>query len=386
MRVDVHSAQEALAFVRAEDWDALSGNFYASHGWTKYVLKQYKPTTMIAIAMDKSELVGVLPLHQSRPTEIEPYNFNEWLAVDSSSIWLAGAYRGFENGIVATAIYGETYRLKVIAALFAGAAEFLRDHSGPERPLAMPFLPFGEAAVLTRALGNQSVPLLHSIDAKVDLPVVESWQSYLASQSRSYRYRVNRELRDFDSAGFAVSATDLAGGIADLPPLVSELQAQHGLNESVQDIAASLGLQEETVGEHALVMLSRSEDSECVAGALYYSFGDTLYGRMAGVSGGCGESAYFPTYMHAAVRHAVEHGYHHVHFGRKSLDAKCRRGAAPRLQWLVTANGKWSPDDRRQANEERLVAISGPKGRALRPSEEESAWLPDDHNERLCNA
>jgi len=155
-----------------------------------------------------------------------------------------------------------------------------------------------------------------------------SFEDYLSALSQKRRASARREIRALEGCGHRARIEPLAGWIAEMAPLLAELQARHHLPSSSSVLAGFLERLARAIGERARAVVVESGGQlmgfcillEHQADLHAYKIGfDSDRARRCGI--------YFNIGYYEPLRYAMANGLRRLHLGPGSLAAKLLRGA-----------------------------------------------------------
>ncbi|UJW29921.1 GNAT family N-acetyltransferase [Saccharothrix sp. AJ9571] len=307
-----------MAEVSPGDWNGLSGatSFYLSHEWLSFVERDTSATAKYLLLSGGSRLLAALPLYA---VENET---NRYYRVAPDYL-IAGTRQAYVNDVLVDPSLSDTDRVSALTALLETAEKDC---------LAFLYLSSSGAEELRR-MRPQAQPTLLAMDARISL-VGDTFADYLAHLGARRSYAVRKELRRFAETGHEVAVERLSDCWYEAGPLVANVQRKYGHSDTAETCRKGLSAQADALDPFTRVFTLRVR-GKLRACALFYSWRDTLYGRIVGFDyanvGGAGE--YFSLYMYEPLRYAYDNGYRSLHLGRESYTAKVRRGATLRTLW-----------------------------------------------------
>jgi predicted N-acyltransferase len=350
------AAREAtLDEVDPAAWDALAGgNVYLSHAWLRGFADAAAEEALAVVEGEGGRLVGGVPLSVlPGPNENPRYDAFELCGAprDDRGRWLPQLVAGGRSGYAGALLRSDAQAAApLVAAIEARAADC--------GSACAPYLTRDDAELVAAGLGRANAVVFAGARALLEVEWPD-FDGYVASIGASRRSIVRRDLRAFEEGGLSIRTEGLAGHVAELAPLLSNVRRRHGVwGESVAACEQYLGAcAAPGLAERSVVFLCE-EGGRTIAFALAYRFGDTLTLRCVGLdydrSGGRAE--YFNVLFYAPIAHAAATGLASLDFGTEALDAKLLRGCTACPIWTVLAPPAGSPAPSPQEHAERSDA------------------------------
>jgi len=334
-------AAASLGEVDPTRWDRLAApaGFYLSHPWLQSVEGDASARAEYLLAVEGDALLGALPVYD---VETEHNDFYRPASLVDGR-WrgrylLAGARRGYANGVLTEPGLAPARRRAVLEALLAA----LRARVTARRVDGALFLYLDTpGAACLSALDATGRPLLTAATTALDLPG-RDFADYLGSRPGRNRTMVRKELAAFARSGLTAGEERLADCWEEAAPLLAQVQARYGHPAEVAHLRALLGRQAAALDRYAVVFSAR-DGGRLVGFSLLYAWGDGLYERMVGFDYARLRDAfeYFNLAVYQPLAYAYRHGLRRLDFGRESYEAKVLRGAHVRPLWSVAA---FTPD------------------------------------------
>jgi predicted N-acyltransferase len=328
-------AQASLASVDAERWDELAGDsgFYLSYDWLRFV--EGDPGTSVEYLLGRRGhvVVGALPLYDVREeanSRYQPQRFTD-LFRQRGRLLVAGARTAYRSTLLVDWTLPPDIRQTIVELLLRRALERAQDCGF--HGVVMPFLTTEALIPLIR--GRRVVATLDAVEAQIE-DYGGSFAQYTERLSPSRRHRVRRERRIFTESGWSTTTQQLGDCAPTLARLLLNVNRKYGHSASLQVLREFLERQAEFVGWRSVVF--SCEDKHGIAGAaLYYSFRNTMYGRLVGFDYGRLRNAfeYFNLAYYEPIVALAPQGPCALHLGIGSWEAKARRGATIRPLWTA---------------------------------------------------
>ncbi|MFC8223969.1 GNAT family N-acetyltransferase [Streptomyces sp. NPDC057362] len=308
-------------------------SFYVSRPWLRAVERLRSPDVAYVTHRDAdSVLDGVLPLYRQRPSASSPYDaFGTFLqhaggfrAADWSPSLLVGQSSAYSNEFLTA----PTPDAQAVLQEMLHAADDKRREWGMS---ALAALYLNESGVRQiSGIEGMSASLVCDVECEIDI-TFDSWEAYTRSLGKKRGWLVRREARLFQEAGYRVSGQRLSELLDTSNDLFTKLQQKYGDNTSQEERAHYLRVLADETDDHSRLFVMRCGD-DVLGVCLTFLWQDTMYVRQLGLDyerlAGVGE--YFNLAIYEPIRHAIEHGFTRVHFGRSVYDGKMFRGAAAR--------------------------------------------------------
>ncbi|MBM6405938.1 GNAT family N-acetyltransferase [Phycicoccus sp. CSK15P-2] len=360
----------ALSATEADDavWDRRNGrHFYTGSAWLR-AFAELAGLSFVRVDGVAASAVGHrVHADRTNPRYTHRVLYDDALLEPVGDYGLVGGCAGYEGHLpredVATADDERAVVRRLASQL--GTEVLLAAH-----------LPEDEArrVVEHEVLPGAATPVLGMVVAELDLAGASTFEDYVAGLSRNARSVVRRDLRRAQTAGLRTEVGPLAPVVAEVAPLLGQVQGHHGDDPDPEAAAAYLRLCcHGSLADAALAFVTRDAGGRAVAFSLGYSWHDTVFMRVAGLDyTRAGESgAYFESYFYAPVRHALDTGRVRVDFGGESLESKLRRGARPQARWSLSVGAAVDADRAREVTARRVASL--PSGRGPAPGS--AGWL-----------
>ncbi|HVB14107.1 MAG TPA: GNAT family N-acetyltransferase [Candidatus Dormibacteraeota bacterium] len=236
-------------------------------------------------------------------------------------------------------------RQQVVARLLGSAAEVAEERGVSS--LGVMWLTSAAAREAANCLTRPEYLVLAGPNSAIEI-VWNSFDGYLAELSSSRRKSFRRERERFRTSGLRTEYRELSACLEEVAPLAARLQKKYGHALSALEIADQLQAQARHLDAASRVILCRRQD-QLVGFALFYSWRDCLYGRLAGFDypATADTGAYFNLAFYLPLQLALEEGLAQLKLGMASWRAKALRGAHFDPAWNLsvppgTVRGAWA--------------------------------------------
>ncbi|MFE8944822.1 GNAT family N-acetyltransferase [Streptomyces sp. NPDC007856] len=308
--VGFYASQPWLAATEALDEGTDHGYLLAEDG-------EGHPVGLMPVALPDGE---VSPGY--RPDRLFPYREEE-------PYLLCGPRRGYRTEL---AVRGSDVTATV-AGLLDGAVEFADDH-GREWVYA---LHLTTAAARALAETERVVPILSPLaDCWLPAPGT-SMDDYLASLGGHRRHSIRTDRRRAARSDARIERASLADCLDEVIPLVQQSRARKGvmwtldsLRREYEGMARSAARQE--------ILLTVRHDGELKGYALWFAWGDLLWGRSLALTDDLRTNAapvLFELLFYRPLEICYELGLRGLHLGATNYSAKLMRGARLEPMWQV---------------------------------------------------
>ncbi|MGW7046858.1 GNAT family N-acetyltransferase [Streptomyces avermitilis] len=354
-----HAAMTGTGFVRSlteigkDELSRLCAgrSFYVSEPWLRAVERLRAPDVTYVTHRDSDGVLdGVLPLYRRRPGASGPYDaFGSFLRQAGGfhpEHWspnvLLGQSSAYSNEFLTAP--APDAGAAVVQEMLRAAAEKRQEWGAPA--LAALYLNESGARQIAGVQGL-SASLVCDVECEIDV-VWNSWEEYTHSLGKKRGWLARREARLFGEAGYRVSGQRLGELLDTSNDLFTKLQQKYGDDTSREERARYLRVLADEVDDYSHLFVMRSGD-DVLGVCLTFLWQDTVYVRQLGLDYErlAKAAEYFNLAIYEPIRHAIEHGFTRVHFGRSVYDAKMFRGAVAKpllgACWSATAG---SPDTR----------------------------------------
>ncbi len=323
------------------EWDSLAGDggFYLSYEWLRMVEADKSATAEYLLVNDGQDIIAAVPVYDVDTEPLRLYQAGSLAAGRWPGHYLlAGARRGFINGVLAAPNLTARQRNEAFHLLLVAIGERVRER-GADGVL---FLHLTTAAADELLSADRDgcaakVPVLTIVDSVIDVPG-SSFGDYLTAIPPQYRRKIRREMRVFGKAGYETAEVGLRDCLPEAGLLVCNLQHRYGHMDDDEVWRGELGQMAALLGERGVVFSARREGA--LAGfALGYPHGETLYMRRCGFDYDrlCDAFEYFNLGYYLPLRYAYRQGLKRLHLGPTAYEAKVRRGATLAPLWGVAA-------------------------------------------------
>lgn len=331
----------SLSEIHAAEWGSLAseGGFYLSHEWLRMVEADPSATAEYLLISNDHRIIAALPVYDVNTEPLGLYRPDHL----ADGRWpghylLAGARRGFINGILAAPDLNTEQRDEAFRLLLTAIGERVRAR-GADGALFLHMTTVAADELLSADHDGYAakVPVLTIVDSAINVPG-SSIDDYLAAISPQYRRKIRREMRVFGEADYQTAEVRLAECLAEAGPLVCNLQHRYGHVDDDEVWQAELEQMAELLGERGVVFSCRHEGA--LAGfALGYPHDKTLYMRRCGFDYDRLRDAfeYFNLGYYLPLQYAYRQGLKRLHLGPTAYEAKVRRGAVLAPLWGVAA-------------------------------------------------
>lgn len=330
----------SLSEIDPAEWDSLAsaGGFYLSHEWLRLVEADKLATAEYLLADDGRRIIAALPVYDVNNEPLGLYQPGRL----ADGRWpghylLAGARRGFINGILAAPDLSIQQRDEAFCLLLAAIGRRVRERGADGAVfLHMTTAAADELLSADRDGCAQKVPVLTLVDCVINIPG-SGMDDYITTIPSPYRRKIRREMRVFGAADYEIAEVRLADCLAEAGSLVCNLQHRYGHMDDDEVWRDELGQMAELLGERGVVFSCR-RDGALAGFALGYPYSETLYMRRCGFDYDRLRDAfeYFNLGYYLPLEYAYRQGLKRLHLGPTSHEAKVRRGATLAPLWGVT--------------------------------------------------
>jgi predicted N-acyltransferase len=179
-------------------------------------------------------------------------------------------------------------------------------------------------------------PLITDVDAVFDLTGIRSFDDFTSPMAKKRRYRIARELRDFEDSSFRLREGRLSEWSEVAGRLLSEHHRRFGHEDTPEMLVDHFGRQAAHLDELSHVLVCEQAGVP-VGFVLSYEWDGAWYVRAAGAADGLrgASAAFFNLVYYAPIRAALERGIRRYDVGPSSLQAKLLRGAQLEPRWSL---------------------------------------------------
>jgi hypothetical protein len=320
----------------AATWDELAANrFYSSSGWLRMCAATPHPRIRGLVAETADGARGAVPVADVEAPLSGNYDWNRPLAdLDLPRLPATGLLVG-PTLAYHTHLLPDSRDPRIVSALLNSARNAASAGSDAGACVAM-YLSTQDTAALVEA-GVQAPPVLIEPEVWFEVPV-GGWDAWLGTLSRTRRYRVLRDVREFESCGYRVWEEPLAACYERIVPLAVELARKLGANADPARFTKEFLHYVEATGEAAQVVLCEHRDGTLLSFCMYYRWGETIYLRWSASNYprlAPGGAEYFNLCYYRQVELAGQTGARSLHAGKKAIEAKVLRGGLLRPLWML---------------------------------------------------
>jgi hypothetical protein len=316
--------------------------FYSSVPWNRFLENDpAHDVWYVAARGADGVLLGVLPVyvHAGGPRSSVDHNYDPGIVFGqppaASTPLLVGGRAGYETRPLLRPDLTPAERARVLDALVQRCRR-MADAWGLDG-LASMYLTSAAAHELGPAFATGE-PRITGVCAVIGLEGMRSLDDFTSPMSKKRRYRIVREIRDFEASSFRLRA----GRLSDWCDVVGQLLAEHHRRFGHDDTPAMMvdhfTRQAAHLDELSHVLVCERAGVP-VGFALNYEWEGTWYLRAAGAADGLrgASAAFFNFAYYAPIRAALERGIRRYDVGPTSLQTKLLRGARLEPRWSLVS-------------------------------------------------
>ena len=344
--VTVHVLDTADA-ISPMQWQQVAATvgFYSSPRWLRVLEDDpYWDCWYLAARDAAGRLLGVLPAylpsgagHSGADTFYDPSRiFTGPDGLRDPDRWttalLIGGRSGYETDLLLKPDLSPAQRAQVLTALL-GRARTLANAWGASGVAAV-HVPEPVATEVASVTGADLV--LSELTSAIDCRGAVSLDDLSARLHRHRRFRIRKEVRDFESSTFRLRWVRLSDAVEPLARLAADHHQRYGSADTTAMLTVHLQQQAERLDDLSRVLLCERA-GQTVGALLAYEWQDVWYARLGAAGQGLRgqQSALFNLFYYAPLERAMQTGADRYVTGPSSLTTKLLRGATAVPRWTV---------------------------------------------------